>query len=178
MKEIISTSSELTQQLAYKIGQHIPPGAILILSGELGAGKTTFAQGLAKGLGVSEQVTSPTFMVAQTYHSGRLPFSHLDAYRLENADIYGQGLDEYWQEDAVTLIEWGEILAPILPESAVFISLFYQQDNFPEAFGDNLPHDEGLKTEELKTEKMEDARRIVFHIGNCSWLEEVLNCIS
>jgi tRNA threonylcarbamoyladenosine biosynthesis protein TsaE len=84
------------------------PGDVLLLVGELGAGKTCFVQGLARGLGVAEQVTSPTFILMREYH-GRLPLYHLDAYRLEGAgDLFAIGAEEYLDGEGVLVVEWGD----------------------------------------------------------------------
>ena len=164
MIELISKSVEETKEIACAIGSKAPPGTVFVLSGELGAGKTAFAQGLATGLGITERVASPTFNIAQTYDSGRLPFAHLDAYRLEGSNIYEMGLEEYWQQNGVTAIEWGEVLSPILPQDAIFISLFNEQ---------NIDKHE-------QTSACANWRRIVFYVvmDKFPWLEEVINCIS
>lgn len=91
-----------------ELGRRLQAGEIIGLVGDLGAGKTQFAKGVARGLGISERIASPTFALVNEYRSGRLPCYHLDLYRLDTpAQIAGAGLEEYlWQRDGVTLIEW------------------------------------------------------------------------
>jgi tRNA threonylcarbamoyladenosine biosynthesis protein TsaE len=122
-----SDSSQQTIKLAQKIGQVIPAGTVLALKGDLGAGKTTFAQGLAQGLGVREQVTSPTFVFWQQYQ-GRLPFYHLDAYRLSPGEGEEIGLEECFEDFAVTLVEWPEQIAELLPENVIRIEIKHGYD--------------------------------------------------
>ena len=99
-----------TQSLAERLSQHLQAGDVLWLSGELGAGKTTFAQGLGRGLGVSAPVISPTFVLVREYH-GRLPLYHIDLYRLDDVrDILNLGLRDYLDGDGVCVIEWAERL--------------------------------------------------------------------
>ncbi len=104
----ISQSPEQTLALGQELGRTLQPGEVLGLIGDLGAGKTQFAKGVALGLGIAERIASPTFALVNEYRTGRLPCYHLDLYRLETpAQIAGAGLEEYlWQRDGVTLIEW------------------------------------------------------------------------
>jgi len=120
--EVITYSVEETQALAEKIGHKIPAGTVLALEGELGVGKTTFAQGLARGLGIKERVLSPTFVIFQQYE-GSLPFYHIDAYRLEEEDIYGIGLEECFNRRSVTLVEWADRISPLLPAGTLFLRI-------------------------------------------------------
>lgn len=104
-----SRSKEDTMAIASKLAPYLEKNDVVYLEGELGAGKTTFTQGIAKGLGIVENVKSPTFTIVKTYFSGRIPLFHIDAYRLEGhpQDI---GLDEYLESEGVTLIEWPSYL--------------------------------------------------------------------
>lgn len=126
---IVSHSTEETVALAARLGVALPADTLLLLSGELGAGKTAFAQGLALGLGVAERVSSPTYMLAQEYESGRLPFCHLDAYRLEGCELDALGLEEYWQCGGICLIEWGQLLESILPENRTCLDIELLSEN-------------------------------------------------
>lgn len=109
-------SYEATLALGEKIGHALQPGDILLLEGDLGAGKTTLAQGIAKGMGVSEFVNSPTFVIINEYYSGRLPLYHMDLYRVEEeSQLYDLGVEEYFFGNGVCLIEWPEIALPLLP---------------------------------------------------------------
>lgn len=116
-------SAEQTRQLGATLAQVLQPGDIIWLRGELGAGKTTLAQGIARGLGVNEPVLSPTFTLIRE-HRGRLPFFHADAYRLEGAEQAADlGLQEYFERGGVFAIEWAEHIAEALPEERLDVLL-------------------------------------------------------
>lgn len=144
---IDSPSPEATAAVAQALGQAIPAGTVLAAYGELGAGKTLFAAHLALGLGVSEPVTSPTFVYFRDYQ-GRLPFCHIDAYRLENLEQQEKeliGLDDCFRRDKIVLAEWPQFIKPWLPPET--ISLFISRTGdasrelrfcLPEAAGDWL----------------------------------------
>ena len=107
-----------TFELGNKLSEAVSPGDIYCLSGDLGAGKTAFAQGFAEGLGVKEDVTSPTFTILCVYEGGRLPFYHFDVYRFEDSfELEDIGGDEYLYGDGVCLIEWPEKIKDHLPEN-------------------------------------------------------------
>ena len=110
MAIVISHSASETQSLGEVWGREVQAGWVISLSGELGAGKTQLVKGIARGLGVSERVHSPTFTLMNQYGGGRLPLVHLDLYRLETPDqIIGAGLEEYLCRPAgITAVEWGE----------------------------------------------------------------------
>lgn len=112
-----------TQAWAEKIAPLLQPGDVLLLAGDLGAGKTTFTKGLAAGLGIKRNVKSPTFMLIKEYHSGRLPLYHMDVYRLENGGADDLGLDDYFLGDGVCVVEWAKFVQEYLPTSYVEISL-------------------------------------------------------
>ncbi len=110
-----TTSAEGTRAVAAALAPLLRPGDVLLLSGDLGAGKTVFTQGLAAALGVAEPVTSPTFALAQRYE-GRMRLHHLDTYRLENlGEVLDLDLPELLEDDAVVCIEWGEVVISELP---------------------------------------------------------------
>ncbi|HKY15511.1 MAG TPA: tRNA (adenosine(37)-N6)-threonylcarbamoyltransferase complex ATPase subunit type 1 TsaE [Microthrixaceae bacterium] len=105
-----------TADLAAAIAELAQPADLVLLTGDLGAGKTAFCQGFGRGLGIDEQITSPTFTLVRSY-TGRLDLYHLDVYRLEQIeDVADLGLNELLDDDAVTLIEWGDVIAPVLPQ--------------------------------------------------------------
>jgi tRNA threonylcarbamoyladenosine biosynthesis protein TsaE len=109
MATFTSHSPEETGALGEKLGSTAKRGAVFALTGELGAGKTQFVKGLARGLGVSARVHSPTFTLVNEYAGGRLRLFHLDLYRLETrAQIVSAGLEEFLQPDGVAVIEWAE----------------------------------------------------------------------
>ncbi|NNE72850.1 MAG: tRNA (adenosine(37)-N6)-threonylcarbamoyltransferase complex ATPase subunit type 1 TsaE [Acidimicrobiales bacterium] len=113
---LVATSTvEQTQAVAATVAEHVAAGDLLLLVGDLGAGKTAFAQGFGAALGVTEPITSPTFTLARQYQ-GRLLLHHLDVYRLENLnEVMDLDIPELLEGDSVTLIEWGDAIAPALP---------------------------------------------------------------
>ena len=121
-----TASAEETKRLAGEIARFLLPGDVLALEGDLGAGKTTFAQGLASALGVKELIDSPTFTLIKEYQ-GRLPFYHIDAYRLED-ECEDLGWDEYFFGDGVCLVEWASKIQAVLPEETIFIQIKVQED--------------------------------------------------
>lgn len=121
--EITTTSSEETQNLSERLGQLVKEQDVLILEGDLGAGKTTFTKGLAKGLGVKRVVNSPTFNIIKEY-KGRLPLYHMDVYRLAESEE-DLGFDEYFYGEGITVVEWAHLIEPFLPNEKLKISLFH-----------------------------------------------------
>ncbi|WP_338833257.1 tRNA threonylcarbamoyladenosine biosynthesis protein TsaE [Moorella humiferrea] len=115
-----------TRELGRVLGGLLEPGDVVILTGELGAGKTTLAQGLARGLEVKGRITSPSFTLIQEYE-GRIPFFHVDVYRLEDPEAALElGLDEYFYGGGVTAVEWGRLLGEeLLPPEYLEVSLEY-----------------------------------------------------
>lgn len=107
-KTVISRSEKETMETAIEIGKNSPPGTIITLSGDLGAGKTVMAKGIAMGLNIREEITSPTFSLFEMYE-GDLPFYHFDLYRIEDEkELTHLHFDEYWYGEGVTVIEWPE----------------------------------------------------------------------
>jgi tRNA threonylcarbamoyladenosine biosynthesis protein TsaE len=124
-----TSSVEATRDLAASLAELARPGDLLVLVGDLGAGKTAFTQGFARGLGIDDQVTSPTFALVQSY-TGRLDLYHLDVYRLDQvAEAVDLGLSELLDEGAVTLIEWGDAIAPVLPHDYLEVHLAFVADD-------------------------------------------------
>jgi len=116
-------SPEATRVLAAALGPLLEPGDVVSLVGDLGAGKTAFAQGLAHGLGVAGPVTSPTFTIVQEYE-GRIPIAHVDVYRLETIqDLYDLGFDELIDDGRVTIVEWGDLIAQALPPDHLVVRI-------------------------------------------------------
>jgi len=117
-------SVEATQTTAARLAFFLRAGDVLALCGDLGAGKTTFVQGLARALGVTSPVTSPTFTLLQEHHDGRLPLFHWDVYRLSGPDdLAGVGFDDYVRSGGVTVVEWADRVLGALPPERLDISL-------------------------------------------------------
>ena len=111
-------SAAETRALGAKLAQFLRPGDVVLLEGDMGAGKSEFARGVARGLGVSGPVPSPSFTILNVYDEGRLPLYHFDWYRVEDAqEIREMGMDEQLGGDGVALIEWSQRAAEILPET-------------------------------------------------------------
>ena len=129
MKEwkVVTDSPQKTKALAEMIGRAVSAGTLITLSGDLGAGKTTFTQGLAKGLDIDRKVTSPTFTIMKEY-KGRLPLYHIDAYRLEDID-QDLGFEEYIDGDGVCVIEWADFIENVLPQDKLSINLTINDDD-------------------------------------------------
>ena len=107
--EFITNSPEETEVLGEKLAKILTPGTILAYRGDLGAGKTAFTRGLARGLGCREQVTSPTYTIVNEYLGGRLPLFHFDMYRLRCADdLFDIGWDDYLERGGICAVEWSE----------------------------------------------------------------------
>ena len=119
---------QATEALMRDIAALIEPGDLITLSGDLGAGKTTFAQGFARALGIDDVVTSPTFTLARTY-PGRLPMHHVDVYRLDRmAEVDDLALGELIDSKGVTLVEWGDAILSALPPSSLEVRLEFGAD--------------------------------------------------
>ena len=123
MIHLATRSVDDTRALAAEIAGLATPGDLLVLAGDLGTGKTAFAQGFARGLGVEEPVTSPAFILVRTY-DGRLPMVHLDVYRLDTMqELVDLGIAELLDDGAVTLVEWGDAVTPGLPSDFLEVRL-------------------------------------------------------
>ncbi|WP_339060967.1 tRNA (adenosine(37)-N6)-threonylcarbamoyltransferase complex ATPase subunit type 1 TsaE [Tepidibacillus marianensis] len=124
--QITTKTVDETQYVAKRLANYMEPGDIITLEGDLGAGKTSFTQGLAKGLGISQIVNSPTFTIIKEYQ-GRLPLYHMDVYRLEDGheDL---GLDEYFYGEGISVIEWAEMIHDFLPKERLNIKIMQLND--------------------------------------------------
>lgn len=123
---LTTKSAEETKALAQRLAAELSEGDVLNLTGELGAGKTAFSQGLAAGLGVEDRVTSPTFSIIKEY-SGRLPLYHMDVYRLSSpAELVDLGYEEYFFGDGVTVVEWGDKVSELFPPD--FLEIVFELD--------------------------------------------------
>lgn len=117
-------SEQTTEQLGEKLAERLVPGAVLAFTGDLGAGKTAFIRGLARGLGFAGRVTSPTFTIVNEYVGGRLPLFHFDMYRLKSAEeLFEIGWEDYQNREGVCAVEWSENVAEALPETCIHIDI-------------------------------------------------------
>lgn len=118
-----TNNAEETQKVAAYLGEVATEGTLIRLEGQLGAGKTTFTKGLAKGLGIKRVVKSPTYTLIREYDEGRLPLYHMDLYRLEDGGAGDLGLEEYFESDGVSVVEWGSMAEDVLPERYLLLHL-------------------------------------------------------
>ena len=115
-----------TEEFGMKLASSLEPGDIVALIGDLGTGKTTLTKYIAKGLGVTENIDSPTFNIVKEHKSGIIPLFHFDVYRLSSGDeLLDIGADEYFYSDGVCIIEWADIVADVVPEKAKVIVIEY-----------------------------------------------------
>lgn len=130
MFSVVTSSREQTWRTGQMLGSHLEPGDIVCLYGDLGAGKTSFSYGIALGLEVKDQyITSPTFTFVNEY-KGRIPFYHIDLYRLKDPDeLEGIGFEEYIDSDGVTVIEWAERAEDELPDERLSVYLSYVNEH-------------------------------------------------
>jgi tRNA threonylcarbamoyladenosine biosynthesis protein TsaE len=143
--EVRTGTADETRAVGAAFAELLRPRDAVILTGELGAGKTTLAQGIARGLGVTDRVVSPTFTLVREYH-GRLEVAHVDVYRLERIqDVMDLGLEELGDGEAVLLVEWGDAVEEILPADHLAI--------------------------ELTGRDVDEARRLTFTPGGRTWVE-------
>lgn len=115
-----------TEEFGMKLASSLEPGDIVALIGDLGTGKTTLTKYIAKGLGVTENIDSPTFNIVKEHKSGIIPLFHFDVYRLSSGDeLLDIGADEYFYSDGICIIEWADIVADVVPEKAKVILIEY-----------------------------------------------------
>ncbi|MBE9224215.1 tRNA (adenosine(37)-N6)-threonylcarbamoyltransferase complex ATPase subunit type 1 TsaE [Phormidium sp. LEGE 05292] len=128
LQEVLLANAQETDRLGIKLGRNLPAGTVILLSGDLGAGKTTLVQGIGAGLGISDPIVSPTFTLINEYHEGRLPLYHFDLYRLSPKEVEALNLENYWEGVEFTLgivaIEWAEKLT-YMPDNYLQIQLLY-----------------------------------------------------
>lgn len=124
MTSFVTQSADGTFNLGRALGERLTGGDVVCLTGELGAGKTLFAQGIAAGLGITEEVTSPTFSLMQIYETGRIPVHHFDLYRLDNPiDLYNIGFEEYVGGTGAAIIEWADKFTEEMPERRLWVTI-------------------------------------------------------
>jgi tRNA threonylcarbamoyladenosine biosynthesis protein TsaE len=121
-----TSSVDETRSLAAAMANLARAGDVVVLAGDLGAGKTAFVQGFGAGLGITERITSPTFTLVHVYDGGRLPVHHLDVYRLDQlSEALDLGLAEMLDEGGVVLVEWGDAITPVLPHDLLEVRLTF-----------------------------------------------------
>lgn len=120
---------EATEKFGLELASGLAAGDVVALTGDLGAGKTTLTKSIAKGLGVTENVTSPTFTIVCEYMSGRLPLFHFDLYRIgSEEEAFEAGLEEYFHRGGVSVIEWADLVPELIPDDALVISIEYGEE--------------------------------------------------
>lgn len=132
MTTLFLTDAEATRSLGLRLGNCLPAGSVILLEGDLGAGKTTLVQGMGEGLGIEDAIVSPTFTLINEYPEGRIPLYHLDLYRLEPSEVEVLNLESYWEGAefplGIVAIEWAERL-PYKPQSYLYLRLAYSPES-------------------------------------------------
>ncbi len=145
MIKIITKTPQELEYLGSRMAELMEPGDFIALDGDLGAGKTLMTQGMAKGLGVNEEIVSPTFTIIHEYETGRLPLYHMDVYRLKHPDeMYDLGYEEYFYGEGVTVVEWAKIIEPLLPDEHLAMEILVVPEGRELCF---IPH--GIRYERL-----------------------------
>ena len=132
MKPIKARNEEETKTVAAALAKLLEPGDTILLEGNLGAGKTTFTKGLAEGLGITKVIKSPTYTIIREYLEGRLPLYHMDVYRLEETGGTDLGLEEYFEGEGVSIVEWATFIPEDLPQDYLQIKLVPAGDDLME----------------------------------------------
>lgn len=128
MKKILLKNEEETKQFGQRLGECISEKILICLNGDLGAGKTCITKGIAKGLDITDDITSPTFILVEEYE-GRFPLYHFDVYRIDDVEeLYFIGFDDYLSKEAVVIIEWSDKIESILPKERLELRLEYTED--------------------------------------------------
>ncbi|UQS85096.1 tRNA (adenosine(37)-N6)-threonylcarbamoyltransferase complex ATPase subunit type 1 TsaE [Apilactobacillus apisilvae] len=126
MKFNVNTPEE-TMNYGEQLADYLSPKDVILLDGDLGAGKTTFTKGIAKGLGIKRNIKSPTFTIIREYQNGRLPLYHMDAYRLDDGSGDELGLEEYFNGDGVNVVEWSNFIEESLPKD--YLKIIFKRDD-------------------------------------------------
>lgn len=118
-----------TERFGMELARRLMPGDLVAMTGNLGAGKTTLTKAIAKGLGVKDMVTSPTFTILQEYQDGKLPFYHFDVYRIAGPEeMYELGYEDYFFDEGVCVVEWADRIDELLPPGTIHIEISYGDD--------------------------------------------------
>ena len=122
--ELLSHSPEDTEDIGARLAEQLEPGAVVAFTGDLGAGKTAFTRGLARGLGIPDRITSPTFTIVNEYEGGRLPLFHFDLYRMDSPEeLFDIGWEDYLDRGGVGAVEWSENVADAMPDGTVYVTI-------------------------------------------------------
>ena len=123
--EFITNSERETEELGVRLAERLEPGNVVAFTGDLGAGKTAFTRGLARGLGITDRVSSPTFTIVNEYEGGRLPLFHFDLYRLSSSDeLFDIGWEDYLARGGVCAVEWSENVSDALEEDVISVEIY------------------------------------------------------
>jgi tRNA threonylcarbamoyladenosine biosynthesis protein TsaE len=118
-----------TRAFGLEIADALEPGDVVALIGDLGTGKTALTKYIAEGLGISEEINSPTFTIVKEYRSGRLPLYHFDVYRLSDGmEFLDTGAEDYLEDSGLSVIEWADIVADVLPPDALVVMIEYAEE--------------------------------------------------
>ena len=127
----VTNSEEETEALGARLAGRLEPGAVVAVTGDLGAGKTAFTRGLARGLGIGERVTSPTFTIVNEYEGGRLPLFHFDMYRLGSpGELFDIGWEDYLSRGGVCAVEWSENVSGAMEEGVISVDICRGESEF------------------------------------------------
>lgn len=129
MLKINVNNANETRKVGYDLAKQLVSGDVLLLDGDLGAGKTTFTKGLAEGLGITRNIKSPTFTIIKEYLEGKIPLYHMDIYRLEDGGSDELGLEEYFSSDGISVVEWSKFVESNLPDEYLKIQFIRNDEN-------------------------------------------------
>jgi len=140
MRTVNIKNEKETREFGLALAKELKPGAIVALVGDLGTGKTTLTRYIAEGLGILEPIQSPTFTIIREHRTGRLPLFHFDVYRLEGPeDLFELGYEDYFFGQGVTIVEWADKVADLMPEDTLWIHINYKEQSGK----DQIENDEG-----------------------------------
>ena len=141
--KLISESVAQTEEIGASVAKYVGPGTVIAMRGDLGAGKTAFVRGLARGMGLRARVTSPTFAIVNEY-LGKIPLYHFDMYRLTSAeDLFDIGWEDYIRAGGVCAVEWSEIVEDAIPQDAVSVTIRHLDETKREIAIDGIEWEEG-----------------------------------
>lgn len=129
MIEFNTINAEETKKIGLIIAEHAFSNSLILLTGDLGAGKTTLTGGIAKGLGINEKISSPTFNILKCYFKAKIPLFHIDAYRLEDGTVKDIGLEEFIDGDGLCVIEWPNFIQELIPNNYLSINIQHVKDD-------------------------------------------------